>query len=142
MIPIVMALIAAFGVLVIDKRIDGLTEVAVRLGVAATIVLVVVRQTLLLRDRRVAVGWMDVATAQANAADIEARRTSGLLSEAEERFRRLIEQIPAAVYVDRLEPDRTDLPGSVYISPRVTSLTGFTPEWRPVTDCTNRPSPT
>jgi PAS domain S-box-containing protein len=127
-IPIVLALIAAFGVLVIDKRIDGLTEVAVRLGVAATIVLVVVRQALLLRDRRVAAGWMDVATAQANAAGIEARRTSGLLSEAEERFRRLVEQIPAAVYVDRLEPDRTDVAGSVYISPRVTSLTGFTPE--------------
>jgi PAS domain S-box-containing protein len=103
-------------------------EVAVRLGVAATIVLVVVRQTLLLRDRRKALGWMDVATSQANAAEIEARRTSGLLSEAEERFRRLVEQIPAAVYVDRLVPDRTDISGSVYISPRVTSLTGFTPE--------------
>jgi two-component system, cell cycle sensor histidine kinase and response regulator CckA len=127
-IPIVLALIAAFGVLVLDGRVDGLTAVAVRLAIAATIVLVVVRQTLHLHDRRVAVGWMDVATAQANAADVEARRTSGLLSEAEERFRRLVEQIPAAVYVDRLQPDRTDVSGSVYISPRVTALTGFTPE--------------
>jgi two-component system cell cycle sensor histidine kinase/response regulator CckA len=128
LVPIALALVAAFVVLVIDDRLDGVTEVAVRLAISATIVLIVLRQTLLLHDRRAAHARIDGATAQASAAVTEARRTSELLSEAEERFRRLVEQIPAAVYVDRLAPDRTEVSGSDYISPRVTSLTGFTPE--------------
>jgi two-component system cell cycle sensor histidine kinase/response regulator CckA len=128
LIPIVMALIAAFVVIVVDDRLDGLTGVGVRLAISATIVLIVMRQTFLLHDRRRTLAEIDVATAQASAAVIEVRRTSGLLSEAEERFRRLVEQLPAAVYLDRLEADRTDVAGTVYMSPRVTSLTGFTPE--------------
>ena len=128
LIPIAMALVAALAVILLGERRDGLTEVGVRIAISATILLIVLRQTLLLRERRTAIARMDVATAEANAAVIETRRTSGLLSEAEERYRRLVEQIPAAVYVDRLEPDRSDVSGSVYISPRVTSLTGFTPE--------------
>ena len=128
LIPIFMALIAAFVVIVVDDRLDGLTGLGVRLAISATIVLIVMRQTFLLHDRRRTFAEMDVATAQANAAVIEVRRTSGLLSEAEERFRRLVEQLPAAVYLDRLEADRTDVAGTIYMSPRVTSLTGFTPE--------------
>jgi PAS domain S-box-containing protein len=128
MIPIAMALVAALAVIFLDDRLDGLTEVGMRLAIAATIILIVLRQTLLLNDRRRALTRMDVATAQANAAVIQSSRTAELLSEAEERFRRLVEQIPATVYVDRLEPDRSDVSGNVYISPRVTSLTGFTPE--------------
>jgi two-component system cell cycle sensor histidine kinase/response regulator CckA len=128
LIPIAMALVAALAVIFLGDRLDGLTEVGVRLAIAVTIILIVLHQSLLLNDRRRALARMDVATAQAHAAVIESRRTAELLLEADERFRRLVEQIPAAVYVDRLEPDRSDVSGSVYISPRVTSLTGFTPE--------------
>jgi two-component system, cell cycle sensor histidine kinase and response regulator CckA len=127
-VPIAAALIAALALLALDDRLDGVAEVGIRVAISATIIVIVLRQTLLLRDRRRALANIEGVTAQATAALTEARRTSELLSEAEERFRRLVEQIPAAVYVDRLSPDRKQLAGNVYISPRVTALTGFTPE--------------
>ncbi len=43
---------------------------------------------------------------------------------AEERFRALVEQIPAVVYVDALDGPETTL----YISPQTTSILGLTPE--------------
>jgi two-component system, sensor histidine kinase and response regulator len=46
------------------------------------------------------------------------------LREAEARYRRLVEQIPAAVHVDAADA----LGSPVYISPRVESLLGYTPE--------------
>ncbi|MGE5225545.1 MAG: PAS domain-containing protein [Planctomycetaceae bacterium] len=43
--------------------------------------------------------------------------------EAEQRFRSLVEQLPAVVYVDRYEPELRN----VYISPSVEALTGLEP---------------
>ncbi|HXF73152.1 MAG TPA: PAS domain S-box protein [Actinomycetota bacterium] len=50
------------------------------------------------------------------------------LREAEERYRTLVEQIPAVTYVGRVAP--TDPPGYVplYVSPQVLPLFGYTPE--------------
>ena len=127
LIPIATALVAAVVLIFADNRLDGITEVGVRLAISATIVLIVVRQTLLLQDRRAALARIHGATAQVEAAMTEARRAAQLLSAAEERFRRLVEQIPAAVYLDRIDRS-TVTSDSVYISPRVKGLTGYTPE--------------
>jgi PAS domain S-box-containing protein len=126
-VPVVTALAAAVAIIALDDRIDGITEIGMRLAIAATIVLIVLRQTLLLRDRRAVLTRIEGAKAEADAATTAARRSTELLSAAEERFRRLVEQIPAVVYVDQLGDERTQMPGSVYVSPRVTALTGFTP---------------
>ena len=126
-LPIATALLAAFLLLLLDDRLDEITDTGMRVAISATIVLIVLRQTMLLRDRRAALARIHSATAQVEAAMTEARRAAGLLSAAEERFRRLVEQIPAAVYLDRIDRS-TVTSDSVYISPRVTGLTGFTPE--------------
>ena len=54
------------------------------------------------------------------------REAQQLLSEAEARFRALVEHTPAITYMDAIEgPDRT-----LYISPQTTEVLGYTPdEW-------------
>lgn len=61
------------------------------------------------------------------------------LREAEEKYRRLVERIPAVTYIDEVpEHDPTDLT-PVYISPQIERLLGYTPEeWIRDPDLWNR----
>jgi PAS domain S-box-containing protein len=53
------------------------------------------------------------------------------LREAEERFRVLVEQMPAVIYTQRVEPGTPRVVGVDYVSPQVLSMFGYTPEvWR------------
>ena len=58
----------------------------------------------------------------------EQRRAQRRLSEAESRYRTLVEQLPLVTYLE-LEDD-TDPDLAVYVSPQIEQLTGYTPaEW-------------
>ncbi len=51
-------------------------------------------------------------------------------SEAEERFERLAERLPAIVYLEQVPADPTQLGRMLYVSPAVEGILGFTPqEW-------------
>ncbi len=65
---------------------------------------------------------------QGFAVDITARKCAeGQLRQAEERFRALVEHIPAVVYAGAIVPDGD----SLYISPQVEALFGHTPaDWK------------
>ena len=54
----------------------------------------------------------------------ELKRVEGELREAEERYRLLVEQIPAVAYAD----SATAADVAIYTSPRIESLLGYTPE--------------
>jgi PAS domain S-box-containing protein len=68
----------------------------------------------------------------AQIQDITPYKAAGAaLREAEARYRMLVEQIPAAVYVDAADALGTAL----YVSPRIETLLGYTPEeWLVVPD--------
>jgi PAS domain S-box-containing protein len=54
------------------------------------------------------------------------RRAESALKESESRYRALVEHIPAIFYMDDVDRDQTTL----YISPQVEAITGYTPqEW-------------
>ncbi len=52
------------------------------------------------------------------------KKTEQALLEAEAKYHTLIEQIPAAVYTDAID----ELSSTVYISPQIEKLSGYTPE--------------
>jgi PAS domain S-box-containing protein len=66
---------------------------------------------------------LSVAAGTLGAA-IASREASARLQEAEQRYRSLIETIPAVTYVDAVDASMT----TSYVSPQVTSALGFTPE--------------
>jgi diguanylate cyclase (GGDEF)-like protein/PAS domain S-box-containing protein len=55
----------------------------------------------------------------------ERKRAENRLAEAEERYRTLVEQIPAVTYIDRAT-DGPDEP--LYVSPQIEGMLGYTPE--------------
>jgi PAS domain S-box-containing protein len=63
--------------------------------------------------------------------DITARKTLETTpSEAEERFRRIAENLPAIVYLEQVPADPTQLGRMLYVSPAVERILGFSPqEW-------------
>ncbi|HZP89634.1 MAG TPA: PAS domain-containing protein, partial [Actinomycetota bacterium] len=58
------------------------------------------------------------------ALDVELRQTHGELREAIAKYRALVEQIPAIVYVDVVDETMT----TSYVSPQIEPLLGVTPE--------------
>src|SRR5256885_1596116 len=53
------------------------------------------------------------------------------LRQAEERYRQLVEEIPAITYLDEFDPNDPDLWPTIYISPQVETILGYTPdEWQ------------
>jgi PAS domain S-box-containing protein len=74
-------------------------------------------------DRRM---WHGVL--QDITAEKEAERQ---LRDAEERYRQLVEEIPAVTYLDECDPDDPETWPTIYISPQVQTVLGYTPdEWR------------
>ena len=67
------------------------------------------------------------AVAESNRAAEEHQRIAEALQETEAKFRSLIETVPAVVYMD----EYVDASSSIYISPQVEELLGYTPEeWK------------
>jgi diguanylate cyclase (GGDEF)-like protein/PAS domain S-box-containing protein len=54
----------------------------------------------------------------------ERKEAEDKLREAEERYRTLVEQIPAVTYIDRID----EVNSAVYMSPQVEEMLGYTPE--------------
>ncbi|MEX2273979.1 MAG: PAS domain-containing protein [Actinomycetota bacterium] len=64
------------------------------------------------------------------AAAIERRRDRLQRHAAAEKYRALVEQVPSVVYAEYLDGPEGDEMGESYMSPRVTSLFGYSPqEW-------------
>ncbi len=58
-------------------------------------------------------------------AEKEAERQ---LRDAEERYRQLVEEIPAVTYLDECDPDDPETWPTIYISPQVETVLGYSPE--------------
>lgn len=56
----------------------------------------------------------------------ERKETEDIIRVSEARYRALVEQLPAAVFLDEVAPDGTTR--TLYVSPRSTSVLGWTPE--------------
>jgi PAS domain S-box-containing protein len=54
----------------------------------------------------------------------ERKEAEDKLREAEERYRTLVEQIPAVIYIDAID----DVSSAVYMTPQVEGMLGYTPE--------------
>jgi PAS domain S-box-containing protein len=77
-------------------------------------------------DRAWSDAEVEAVAAAANmlGAAIEREAAAHQLTEAEERYRAIVEHVPAAIYVDRGD----DSMETVYISPRIREITGISPE--------------
>src|SRR5205814_6171268 len=84
----------------------------------------VARLSLALSSQAGLVARERAAARREHRALLDARRSGDLVAEAEHRYRELVEQVPAVVYLDQLDPDPR-LTRSVYVSPRVLELTGY-----------------
>lgn len=66
---------------------------------------------------------------QCNIRDITARRQAEHeLQKSEARFRRLIEQIPSVIYINRVGVSVGDAGSMIFVSPQIKTLLGYTPE--------------
>jgi diguanylate cyclase (GGDEF)-like protein/PAS domain S-box-containing protein len=92
----------------------GMESVLVRPLAWATILLAALRQVLLVRER--------------SAAVAEAHEAAEHLSSAEARHRRLIERIPAVVYIDERETAESPRSRLTYVSPQAHQLLSYTPD--------------
>ncbi|MBA3780068.1 MAG: EAL domain-containing protein [Chloroflexi bacterium] len=96
----------------VSLLLDGLT--------GATLLLAVGRQTLLLWQR-------DRSVARERKARDETALTIALLSGAEERYRALVERVPAVVYLAEHDPAATSFSRLIYVSPQAVGLLGYEP---------------
>ena len=85
------------------------------------IVLAGVRQTLLLQERGRLLDRSGEARGQLEAALVER-------AEADSRYRILVENVPAAVYIDVHDPANTGGGRVSYMSPQIESILGYPPE--------------
>src|ERR687894_3127572 len=58
----------------------------------------------------------------------EIKRVEGELREAEERYRTLVERVPATIYIQRPKDGETAAYDTTYISPQVEEVLGYPPE--------------
>ncbi len=87
----------------------------------AVIVLAGIRQTLLVDERGRLLDDSSLARAQLEVA-LDER------AEADSRYRILVERVPAAVYIDRVDPDVSDGGRLAYMSPQIQAILGYSPE--------------
>lgn len=89
--------------------------------------------TVWVHDHAVVVGGAEGSPSfwQGVLSDVTAEKESEQqLRRTEERFRTLVEQLPAITYIDEYEDGGSDWP-TVYISPQLTTILGYEPEeWK------------